>query len=163
MRLDPKESDLRCAFCHGDLGPDPWKCPECRSLLHGECWEAAKKCPTIGCPTCHTTSMAPDTRPRRWPRHLLTAVLLGGCCFLSPCCHVGRVEIHKYRVRHCAEPAKLLTVCRKLMRETRATSDEPDEYRDERVKELPDEIRALDPGHVTVYRDRVVLGYGGGF
>ena len=48
----PRESALRCAYCHGaalDALPEAARCPGCQALLHDDCWGLARRCPTLGC------------------------------------------------------------------------------------------------------------------
>ena len=39
----------RCAYCHDPLeGLRVPACGACRTLLHTDCWELARSCPTLG-------------------------------------------------------------------------------------------------------------------
>jgi hypothetical protein len=111
-----------------------------------------------------TNDVAPRPPRRRWLGAILTALMLGMCCFVSPCAVTyNRVGLHKYQVEHCENPTRLLTVCRTLMRDCKTTAPLGDEYWEQQVQQLPVEIRELEPRYVEVHRDRVIIGFGGGF
>lgn len=51
MRVKPQPRDskeLRCAFCHGKADK-VIPCTGCGTLLHQDCFEETKRCPTLGC------------------------------------------------------------------------------------------------------------------
>lgn len=52
LKVTPRpSSDLRCAFCHGELAQEARPCRACFTALHDECWDDAGVCPTLGCAT----------------------------------------------------------------------------------------------------------------
>ena len=59
MRLSPRTSAARCAYCFGPPG-EGVTCAGCGTLVHAECRTASGRCPTLG---CEGHSLRP--RPRR--------------------------------------------------------------------------------------------------
>lgn len=59
MRLSPRTSAARCAYCFGPPG-QAVTCAGCGTLVHAECRTASGRCPTLG---CEGHSLRP--RPRR--------------------------------------------------------------------------------------------------
>jgi hypothetical protein len=49
LRVAPRSAPVRCAFCHDDADPSARTCERCGTLLHGDCWELARLCPSLGC------------------------------------------------------------------------------------------------------------------
>lgn len=68
MKLVPRSSPPRCAFCHGALRSAVLTCVACRTLVHEAC--ELDRCPTLGCgslvPWVLVATVAP---PRRSWRH----------------------------------------------------------------------------------------------
>lgn len=48
-RAREARNEGRCVYCHAPAGEAPVVCPGCGTLVHAECLEALKKCPTLGC------------------------------------------------------------------------------------------------------------------
>lgn len=56
----------RCACCHGpDREEQGETCPRCAAILRVDCWEAAGRCPTLGCQTGAETGAEP-AKASRW-------------------------------------------------------------------------------------------------
>lgn len=62
LRVVRKESELRCAYCHGRVQDVP-PCPTCRTLVHRGCRLEAERCPTLG---CADRSVVRRRRPFSW-------------------------------------------------------------------------------------------------
>lgn len=53
VRVDPaeaKDGDIRCPYCHGDLGTDGLvTCARCEARQHVDCFESHGRCAVFGC------------------------------------------------------------------------------------------------------------------
>ncbi len=78
-------SDLRCAFCHGELTEEPRPCRACFTALHDECWEDAGICPTLGCATWSSFG----ARIRIFPRVVVASWWLFGLALTSAATVLG--------------------------------------------------------------------------
>lgn len=50
VQFHPRPSELRCAYCHDPIREEKtYSCPQCQVVLHEDCRESLKQCPTLAC------------------------------------------------------------------------------------------------------------------
>ncbi len=49
LRLREREGEGVCVYCHDRIGDMGRTCAGCGALVHFECWEELRRCPSIGC------------------------------------------------------------------------------------------------------------------
>lgn len=67
MKLLPRGSIGRCAFCHADL-EQAWTCGACGTRLHEECLASMMRCPTLGCSAATKRPLRVTLVARPWVR-----------------------------------------------------------------------------------------------
>jgi len=93
IRMEPGRGDLRCGYCHDQVGAGAWRCKNCDMALHRGCFQEAGSCPTLGC-------AAGSKKSRRVPQHTLQRLaeplnwlVLIRIVVLSMLCVVGFFEM----------------------------------------------------------------------
>lgn len=71
VRVEPRSSALRCAWCH-EAGEELAACPSCGTRFHAECPGLGRRCPTLG---CATPAPVRSRRLQAWVGAIASAVL----------------------------------------------------------------------------------------
>ncbi|MBL4849865.1 MAG: hypothetical protein JKY65_30425 [Planctomycetes bacterium] len=78
-------SNLRCPYCHQELGPSRRACAQCQTLHHPECLEELGRCTVLGCtgphlhPRRRRIRLLQTRRPRSALRRAGVRALLASC------------------------------------------------------------------------------------